>query len=53
MIGGCTLANDMRWAGAFGISADFVAKSHCSVEIVADEDIKVPKDQHRLSIAPF
>ena len=42
VIGGCIVAEDTRWAGTFGISADFVAKSHCSVELITIEDIKVP-----------
>ena len=40
-IGGCTVANDTRWAGAYGVNVDFVARTHCSVEIVSYEDIHV------------
>ena len=40
-IGGCTVANDTRWAGAYGVNVDFVAQTHCSVEVVAEEDIQV------------
>ena len=47
MIGGCTVADDVRWAGAFGIDADFVAKTHCSVAFVSTEDMKVQ------SLQPF
>jgi hypothetical protein len=35
------VAGDMRWCGAYGIQADFIARSHCSVEIISTEDIKV------------
>ena len=40
-IGGCSIAGDQRWAGAYGIKADFIARSHCSVEVIKMEDIKV------------
>jgi hypothetical protein len=39
--GGGTLVGDMRWAGAYGIQADFVALSHCSIEIIKTADIQV------------
>jgi hypothetical protein len=39
--GGGTLVGDMRWAGAYGIQADFVALSHCSIEIIKTTDIQV------------
>jgi hypothetical protein len=41
-IGGCTVVGDLRWAGAYGVQADFVARTHCSVEIIMTEDIEVP-----------
>jgi hypothetical protein len=40
-IGDCVLAGDVRWAGTFGVNLDFVARSHCSVDFVATDDIKV------------
>jgi hypothetical protein len=33
--------NDLRWAGAFGVQADFIARTHCSVEIIKTEEIMV------------
>ena len=41
MIGGTTVVNDLRWAGSYGVQADFIARSHCSVEIIKTEDIMV------------
>lgn len=32
---------DQRWAGAYGIKADFIARSHCSLEFIKSEDIQV------------
>jgi hypothetical protein len=40
-IGGSVVVGDTRWAGTFGVEADFVARSHCSIEIIASEDIEV------------
>jgi len=40
-IGDCSLAGDKRWAGSYGVSVDFVARSHCSVEYISVEDVKV------------
>jgi hypothetical protein len=31
----------LRWAGAYGVQADFVARSHCSIEVIKTADIKV------------
>jgi hypothetical protein len=39
--GGGTLVNDLRWAGSYGIQADFVAMSHCSIDIIKTSDIQV------------
>ncbi len=41
-IGSCCIVGDKRWAGAYGVVADFIASSHCSVEYISKEDIKVP-----------
>ncbi len=35
------MVGDTRWAGAFGVNVDLVARSHCSVEIIKLEDIQV------------
>ncbi len=40
-LGGCTVVGDMRWTGACGVQADVVARTHCSVEIIKTEDIRV------------
>jgi hypothetical protein len=40
-IGGSVVVGDTRWAGTFGVNADFVARTHCSIEIIASEDIEV------------
>ena len=40
-IGSCVVVDDTRWAGTHGIEADFYALTHCSVEFVSTEDIKV------------
>ena len=40
-IGGGSVVGDVRWAGAFGINADLIARSHCAVEFVSTEVIQV------------
>jgi hypothetical protein len=40
-IGGSVVVGDTRWAGSFGVNADFVARTHCSIEIITSEDIEV------------
>ncbi len=40
-IGDSSLAGDQRWAGTFGVNLDFVARSHCSIEFISIDDIKV------------
>jgi hypothetical protein len=40
-IGDAAIAGDMRWAGAFGVNVDMVARSHCSVEMILLEDMMV------------
>ncbi len=47
-IGGCSIVGDKRWAGAYGINADFIASSHCSVEYISKEAIKVQQQTHLL-----
>ena len=40
-VGASAIAGDLRWAGSFGVNIDFVARSHCSVEIILLEDMIV------------
>ena len=35
------MAGDVRWAGTFGVNIDFVARTHCSVALIALEDVQV------------
>jgi hypothetical protein len=39
-IGDAAIAGDTRWAGAFGVNVDLVARSHCSVEMIMLEDMQ-------------
>jgi hypothetical protein len=38
--GESSIAGDKRWAGSYGVNIDFVARSHCAVEIILAEDIQ-------------
>ena len=40
-LGGCTVVGDLRWTGSYGMQADIVARTHCSVELIKIEDIHV------------
>ena len=40
-MGGTSVVGDLRWTGAFGANLDLIAKTHCSVELIKLEDIKV------------
>jgi hypothetical protein len=40
-IGSSCVLGDDRWAGTYGVSADYIALTHCSVEYIALEDIRV------------
>jgi hypothetical protein len=40
-LGGCTVVGDVRWTGSYGVKADVVARTHCSVEIIKTEEIHV------------
>ncbi len=40
-IGACTIVGDKRWAGQYGVVADFIAIGHCCVEYVSTEAIEV------------
>ena len=42
-IGGSSVVGDLRWAGMYGTNVDFVARSHCSMEIILLHDIEVSK----------
>jgi len=39
-IGDSAISGDLRWAGSYGVNVDFVARSHCAVEIISIEDIQ-------------
>jgi hypothetical protein len=43
-VGDCCIAGDSRWGGAFGVSVDLVALSHCAVQIIQMEDLLVRCD---------
>jgi hypothetical protein len=47
-VGGNAVVGDERWTGSFGINVDLVARSHCSVELIATEDILVIFSTHAL-----
>jgi hypothetical protein len=40
-IGDSAIAGDLRWAGSYGVNVDFVARSHCAVEVILLEDMQV------------
>ena len=35
------MVGDDRWAGAYGVTADFIAMTHCSVEFIPLAQIQV------------
>ena len=39
-IGDSAMAGDSRWSGTYGVNIDFVARSHCAVEIIPIEEIQ-------------
>ena len=39
-IGENAISGDQRWAGSYGVNIDFVARSHCAVEVIAIEHIQ-------------
>ena len=39
-LGDGTMVGDRRWAGAYGVDADLIARSHCAVEFIRTEDIE-------------
>ena len=41
VVGDCSILGDLRWAGAWGINADFAARTACSVMSIATADILV------------
>jgi hypothetical protein len=40
-VGGTAVVGDERWTGSFGVNVDLVARSHCSVALIATQDILV------------
>ncbi len=40
-IGSSAIVGDPRWAGAYGVEADFIARGHCAVEYIKIQDIEV------------
>ena len=40
-IGSSCVLGDSRWAGSYGVKADFIAQSHCSVEFIPVKAILV------------
>ncbi len=40
-VGGNSVVGDQRWTGSFGVNVDLVARSHCSVALIASQDILV------------
>ncbi len=35
------MLGDERWAGTYGVSADYIALTHCAVEFISLEEIQV------------
>ncbi len=40
-MGSSSVVGDTRWTGMYGINADLIARTHCSVEVIKLEGIKV------------
>jgi hypothetical protein len=40
-IGSSCVLGDDRWAGSYGVSADYIAVTHCSAEFIPLEEINV------------
>jgi hypothetical protein len=47
-VGGNAVVGDERWTGSFGVNVDLVARSHCSVAMIASQDILVTPCVHAL-----
>ena len=41
VFGDTAILGDRRWAGAYGVDADFVAGEHCSIARIRTQDIQV------------
>ena len=41
MFGDTAILGDRRWAGAYGIDADFIAGEHCSIASIHTSHIQV------------
>jgi hypothetical protein len=46
-IGDSAIIGDDRWAGTFGVKADFVATTHCSVAFISTQEIQVTVCEQR------
>ena len=46
-IGDSAISGDLRWAGSYGVNVDFVARSHCAVEIILLEDMQASAKKTR------
>jgi hypothetical protein len=44
-MGDSAVVGDRRWAGTYGVNIDFVAQSHCAVEVITVEDIQASSVQ--------
>jgi hypothetical protein len=40
-IGSSTVIGDCRWAGDYGVDADYIAMTHCSTEFIPLDEIQV------------
>ena len=50
-IGDSCVVGDSRWGGAFGVTVDLVALSHCSVKIIKLEDIEVCPEKKKIFLS--
>ena len=46
VIGSDVVIGDDRWAGSWGLKADFIAKTTCSVLFVSSQDVKARLKMH-------
>ena len=52
MLGDCHVVGDLRWAGSWGLEADFVAVARCSVLVISKANIRVRHAAIRAPSAP-
>jgi hypothetical protein len=50
VFGDTSILGDHRWAGAYGIDADFIAGEHCSVARIRNPHIQAPYHFQILSL---